>query len=504
LERIALSRPDISFRFINQNQPKLQTSGNDNLKDVIYHIYGREITSQLLDVDSQEVNCTVTGFIGKPVISKGNRNFMNYFINGRYIKSNIIHKAIEDAYQPYSMQHRYPFTVLHFTINPELVDINVHPQKMEIRFTDGQAIYQSVYHALSEALKHREFIPEVTLAPEPVEPSPRTAPIREKLPKPADEVSSVPQTVQKKTDVSVPQTVQKKSDVSVPQTVQRKSDVSVLQTGQKTSDTSVRKMEQMERTDDNVSQTGQNKTTEPVQEIVQTGADDFVQESASYGTKQAEETAKQTTVSHQETLFEQGILSERARKDIIIVGQVFDTYWILQYDNAMYLVDQHAAHEKVLYERFMRQLQEKEPMTQLLQPPVILTLSLQEEQLVKEHLDIFQKLGYQIEHFGGREYAVTGVPAHLPQVGERELLQEVLDTLAEEKNSRTPEILLDKVASMSCKAAVKGNNRLPREQMEELLKELMTLENPYHCPHGRPTMIKMTKTELEKKFKRII
>lgn len=206
----------------------------------------------------------------------------------------------------------------------------------------------------------------------------------------------------------------------------------------------------------------------------------------------------------QESFFDKGILSEQAQKEVKIIGQVFDTYWILQYDSAMYMVDQHAAHEKVLYERFMRQFSEKKPIVQLLQPPVVLTLTMQEEQAVKEHMSVFEELGYQIEPFGGREYVVNGVPAHLPQIGNEELLKEVIDAMVDEHARPTPDILKDKIASMSCKAAVKGNNRLPREQMEELLRELMTLENPYHCPHGRPTMIKMTKTELDKKFKRIV
>ncbi len=494
MERLALSHPDIAFRFINQNQPKLHTSGNGNLKDVIYHIYGREITSELIEVDANEVHCQVKGFLGKPVISRGNRNFMNYFINGRYIKSSVIHKAIEDAYQPYNMQHRYPFTVLHFTIDSKLIDINVHPQKMEIRFTDSKGIYQSVYHAVSEALKYKEFIPEVTLASKP-------------------SVSETKKTESgKKTAFSSP--------VRGPEPFEKKRTASMKEKKrnpfpEKRTD-SIQVLEEIKRLDKEAEEKG-----EKVPEISRPLYPEQVQESSSYEEKitepqssddkagisqhqQAVSVAKDLQKPSQENLFDQGILSEKAQKSVQIIGQVFQTYWILQYEDAMYLVDQHAAHEKVLYERFMKQLQEKEPMVQLLQPPVILTLSMQEEQAVKEGEEIFARLGYQIEPFGGREYAVTGVPAHLPTIDKEELLKEVIDTLTEENAKAAPEILLDKVASMSCKAAVKGNNILPVEQMHELLKELMTLENPYHCPHGRPTMIKMTKHELEKKFKRIL
>lgn len=511
IERLALSHPDISFRFINQNQTKLHTSGNGNLKDVIYHIYGKDITSNLLEVDASEVSCQVKGFIGKPIISRGNRNYMNYFINGRYIKSSTIHKAIEDAYQPYTMQHRYPFTVLHFTVAPELVDINVHPQKMEIRFSDAQGIYQSVYHAISEALKHREFIPEVSLA------SPASQPVPKKGQATAKPVRE-PEMFEKKRmqSVQILEEIKKQDEILKQQGIMRESavygkqdradaskimdDVSDMESTKAAGNVvpNIRQTEEAGSTAPNIGQTEEARSTAPnigqveiVENIVQ-------------NTEHTKEVKYNVHNPVQESFFDKGILSEQAQKEVKIIGQVFDTYWILQYDNAMYMVDQHAAHEKVLYERFMKQFSEKKPMVQLLQPPVVLTLTMQEEQAVKEHMSVFEELGYQIEPFGGREYVVNGVPAHLPQIGNEELLKEVIDAMVDEHSRPTPDILKDKIASMSCKAAVKGNNRLPREQMEELLRELMTLENPYHCPHGRPTMIKMTKTELDKKFKRIV
>ena len=511
IERLALSHPDISFRFINQNQTKLHTSGNGNLKDVIYHIYGKDITSNLLEVDASEVSCQVKGFIGKPIISRGNRNYMNYFINGRYIKSSTIHKAIEDAYQPYTMQHRYPFTVLHFTVAPELVDINVHPQKMEIRFSDAQGIYQSVYHAISEALKHREFIPEVSLA------SPASQPVPKKGQATAKPVRE-PEMFEKKRmqSVQILEEIKKQDEILKQQGIMRESavygkqdradaskkmdDVSDMESTKAAGNAvpNIRQTEEAGSTAPNIGQTEEAGSTAPnigqveiVENIVQ-------------NTEHTKEVKYNVHNPVQESFFDKGILSEQAQKEVKIIGQVFDTYWILQYDNAMYMVDQHAAHEKVLYERFMKQFSEKKPMVQLLQPPVVLTLTMQEEQAVKEHMSVFEELGYQIEPFGGREYVVNGVPAHLPQIGNEELLKEVIDAMVDEHSRPTPDILKDKIASMSCKAAVKGNNRLPREQMEELLRELMTLENPYHCPHGRPTMIKMTKTELDKKFKRIV
>ena len=511
IERLALSHPDISFRFINQNQTKLHTSGNGNLKDVIYHIYGKDITSNLLEVDASEVSCQVKGFIGKPIISRGNRNYMNYFINGRYIKSSTIHKAIEDAYQPYTMQHRYPFTVLHFTVAPELVDINVHPQKMEIRFSDAQGIYQSVYHAISEALKHREFIPEVSLASSDSKPVPKKGqatakPVREpemfekkrmQSVQILEEIKKQDERLKKQGMMQETAVYGKWDNTETSKGMDASSDMEPIQAA----GSAVLNIGQAEATKNNVPNMEQTKVAEnAVLNMEQT-------ENAPNTVPHTERTNEVRYNVHdpvQESFFDKGILSEQAQKEVKIIGQVFDTYWILQYDSAMYMVDQHAAHEKVLYERFMRQFSEKKPIVQLLQPPVVLTLTMQEEQAVKEHMSVFEKLGYQIEPFGGREYVVNGVPAHLPQIGNEELLKEVIDAMVDEHARPTPDILKDKIASMSCKAAVKGNNRLPREQMEELLRELMTLENPYHCPHGRPTMIKMTKTELDKKFKRIV
>lgn len=511
IERLALSHPDISFRFINQNQTKLHTSGNGNLKDVIYHIYGKDITSNLLEVNASEVSCQVKGFIGKPIISRGNRNYMNYFINGRYIKSSTIHKAIEDAYQPYTMQHRYPFTVLHFTVAPELVDINVHPQKMEIRFSDAQGIYQSVYHAISEALKHREFIPEVSLASSDSKPVPQKGqatakPVREpemfekkrmQSVQILEEIKKQDERLKKQGMMQETAVYGKRDNTETSKGMDASSDMESIQAA----GSAVLNIGQAEATENTVPNMEQTKTagnTVPNMEQIENAPNTVPH------TERTNEVRYNVHDPVQESFFDKGILSEQAQKEVKIIGQVFDTYWILQYDSAMYMVDQHAAHEKVLYERFMRQFSEKKPIVQLLQPPVVLTLTMQEEQAVKEHMSVFEELGYQIEPFGGREYVVNGVPAHLPQIGNEELLKEVIDAMVDEHARPTPDILKDKIASMSCKAAVKGNNRLPREQMEELLRELMTLENPYHCPHGRPTMIKMTKTELDKKFKRIV
>ena len=535
LERLALSHPEVAFRFIAQNQTKLSTPGNGKLKDVIYHIYGRDIASNLLEVHREEVFCEVEGFLGKPVISRGNRNYMNYFINGRFIQSKVIHRAIEEAYAPYSMQHRYPFTALHFTIDPAYIDVNVHPQKMEIRFTREKEIFQSVFHAVSEGLKQREFIPEVSLVTEKnkVSNSERGAEFFEKKRRQEEKVQvgviAADERGSKQNTTGADLTEREKKEaeqlgimhaqkiVSEPISQSNVGKAASGSVSQPDFDKAVSKpisQQPVEKSESVPNLQAVLREEAPIYSAEQRSKDDpQVSVTATESEKQIDEKPQAPAVEAAATLEnikqasmfeEQGALEDQALRELRIVGQVFQTYWILQYEDAMYLVDQHAAHEKVLYERFMKQLQEKQPMIQMVQPPMILSLSMQEEQALQEHQELFRKLGFEIESFGGREYAISGIPAHLPSIEIQALFVEALALCARQRGVDTPEILLDKIASMSCKAAVKGNNKLDMRQAEELMRELMSLDNPYHCPHGRPTMIRMTKRELEKKFKRIV
>lgn len=495
LERLALSHPEIAFRFINQNQSKLTTAGNGNLKDVIYHIYGKEVASNLLEIHTEEVFAKVDGFLGKPVLSRGNRNYMNYFINGRYIRSNVIHHAIEEAYSQYTMQHRYPFTVLHLTIDPKYIDVNVHPQKMEIRFTREQEIFQSIYHAVSEGLKQREFIPEVKLQPE-------------KKPERQKSRGSEPFEVKRRADEQTT-TVESIPPKQKPEEAKHtQSTETQLESAKQTQHTEIQGKNIQQKQNIEIQNTEREHAQKTAKDIVPDNAQSAEashEANISGNARQTDYVAEPTPIyGKQKTLFEDGALADQATKEIRMIGQVFSTYWIMEYEDNMYLVDQHAAHEKVLYERFIKQIKEHQPMIQMTQPPIVLTLSMAEQQILQEHEDLFRSLGFQIEAFGGREYAVSGVPAHLPAINTVDMLKDALDMLADHPGNRTPDLLLERVASMSCKAAVKGNHRLDIRQAEELIREMMTLDNPYHCPHGRPTMISMSKRELEKKFKRIV
>ncbi len=465
VEKLALSHPEVSIRFIQNNQNKLHTSGNHNLKDIVYTVFGREIASNLLEVTVNKPQVSIHGYIGKPVIARGNRNYENYFINGRYIKSSIISRAIEEAYRPFMMQHKYPFTMLHFTIDSEMLDVNVHPTKMELRFRDGEMVYHMVYQAVSSALAHKELIPEVELEKKEEGKQPFSVKKHEPSPEPferrrlmaMEQQSAIEE--KKDTDIAFP----KRLTPPQPSFVKERDDLS------------------------------ENwiKPQAPVLERLPEAPS-------------KDEVSKKEKGPGQLDLFDGKLLEPKARSMHKLIGQLFDTYWLVEFNEQLFIIDQHAAHEKVLYEKTMGTLKTMECISQMVSPPIILTLNQNEEVLLKHHLKYFTDMGFEIEPFGGREYAVRGVPANLFSIAKKDLLIEMIDGLSEDGSSHNPDIIYERVASLSCKAAVKGGNRLSAAEANELIDQLLSLENPYACPHGRPTIISMSKYELEKKFKRIV
>lgn len=467
MTRMALSHPHISFQFINNGQSKLHTSGNGNLRDVIYHIYGREIAANLINVTYEKNGIRITGYIGAPLISRGNRNFETYFINGRYVKSSIIYKAIEDAYKDFTMQHKYPFTVLHIEVVGEDVDVNVHPTKMEVRFHNQQMVYNSIYEAVDQALHEKELIPEVTID------VPKAVPKAQVKPEPVARSKEVIQSEVNRSAKVQPEKASGERDLDYFMEQMKKR---VMSYHQQNSSAEVK---------------GKSEIFKP-----QVQVDRVKEAAASYRAKQSPE---------QMTLFDGKLLDKEKRANYKIIGQVFDTYWLVEFDNSLYIIDQHAAHERVLYEKTLREMKTREFTSQMISPPVILNLTMQEAQLLRAYMDQFTRIGFEFEEFGQDSYAVRSVPANLFSIAKKELLMEMIDSLSEEVHRRQSSELLDeKIASMSCKAAVKGNMRLSAQEVDALIGELLKLDNPYHCPHGRPTIISMSKRELEKKFKRIV
>lgn len=479
MERLALSHPEISFKFIANNQLKLHTSGNSNLKEVIYHIYGRDIAGNLLEVQAENELVSVSGFIGKPLVSRGNRNFENYFINGRYIKSALIAKSIEEGYKSFVMQHKYPFTVLHISINGKLLDVNVHPTKMELRFSDGEAIYQFLTELVRNTINQSELVYEVSLENEKEAHKRQAQQKREHL----------------KSGRQAPEPFETKRLEAVKAEIRKDSPYEPKYEKRPIASEAPKQEKQPEA----------EKEAYPLG-----GRPEVVAEAADYGIppeRMGDDLSGTASFEYRQEelpIITRKLLDISSQKEHRVIGQLFETYWLVEFDSKLYIIDQHAAHEKVLYERTVKSLDDKEFTSQAIYPPILLTLNMQEEELLKKYMEYFRKLGFVLEHFGGKEYSVTAIPANLFGLNEKGLIVEILDSLSEFQGRETPQIITEKIASMSCKAAVKGNQKLSRQEAESLIAELLTLENPYHCPHGRPTIISMTKYELEKKFKRVL
>ncbi len=447
VEKLALSHPEISFKFIQNNQTKLHTSGNGNIKDLIYHVFGREISASLLPVQLENDLFSVNGYIGKPVITRGNRNYEIYFINGRYIKSNLLSKAIEEAYKSFLMQHQYPFCVLYFEFKGESLDVNVHPTKMELRFDNNTEVYQLLCDGLYEVLSHKEMIPEV-----PVTEEKKVSVVHEYK-------ESIPEPFEERRLNQIRASVHKDSpyEVKYPEFVSNHN----------------------------------NRVAEkPV----------FKAQASILDKVKCEENYENITLESINSEF----LTKDAKKKHRIIGQLFKTYWLVEFEDKLFIVDQHAAHEKVLYERTMATLKEKEYTSQTISPPIVLSLDAQEILMLEKYKDQIARMGYEVESFGGKEYMISAIPANLFHVDMKDLFIEMLDDFSNLSGRETPDLILEKVASMSCKAAVKGNQTLSYSEFDALVEELLTLDNPYNCPHGRPTIISMTKYEIEKKFKRVV
>ena len=513
MEHLALSRPDISFKFVLGNQTRFHTSGNGDLREVIYRIYGREIAAELVPIQMEENGIKIEGYLGKPVLVRSNRNFEIYFINGRFIRSGVIAKAIEEGYKQYLMQHKFPLCVLHITMDTETVDVNVHPSKMDVRFSDGMAFARMLSEKIATTLRNREMIPDASLEDE------RSIQKKEQEDRKASWKEHTPEVFEKKREESY-RVMEAAKYEAVPKDRREFIQKPIWQETHAGIQTSLRKPESVSeqtevqsaapaatpesKEDDFFVEAAPPEETKTSVQVPETTAADAAQPAAP--TQEATvETEPEVANAQQLNLFEEKMLSMQNRSRYRIIGQVFDTYWLIQFEDKLFIIDQHAAHEKVKYERLMKQFHEKSVISQRLMPPIIVSLTGQEESILHTYEDAFAQLGFEIEAFGGNEYALRSVPVDLYGCSERELFLAVLDELSQETGNRGNfQVIEEKIASMSCKAAVKGNNRLSLQEAEQLIDELLTLDNPYNCPHGRPTIITMTETDLEKKFKRIV
>ena len=506
MENMAMLRPDISMRFINGGQNKLYTSGNGRLKDLIYTIYGREISSNVLEINYECPLFEVTGYIGKPIISRGNRTFENYYINGRFVKSRLIAAAIEQAYKPFMMQHRYPFTVLHIKIKPELIDVNVHPAKMEVRFQQENEIYELLAGAIENTLRGKEFIPDVSDDGK----AEKKVQEKQKLPEPFEQ-----RRLQAMKEIIPPPPAEHKIQNEQKPSVEHKtqSEQKIFTENKIQSEQKLPKNEEQPKVPSKLSDPSGEYKIEKKQTIkdsdskweLASGIHKRIGQDVSQTVNQMPPQPEQKLEKpEQQTLFTEPLLSEKARIHHRLIGQLFDTYWLIQYGNQLYIMDQHAAHEKVNYERLMEAYRKKERITQFVSPPMVISLTRAEEAILEEFKSEFERIGFTIEPYGGREYAISEIPANLYGINEKELFLEMLSDLEDRGSMQPSELIASKLASMSCKAAIKGGQKISFQEADALVSQLLTLENPYACPHGRPTIITMTKYELEKKFKRIV
>ncbi len=536
IEQLALSHPYISFKYIQNKQVKLHTSGNYNVKDVIYNVYGRDMAKALLEVSYENDFMKIEGYAGKPEVSRGNRSFENYYVNGRFVKNNIITKAIEDAYKGFVMQHKFPFVSLQIQMTGNDLDVNVHPRKLEVRFARGAEVYDAIYEAVHNALLHRELIPVVPVGkeereskvaavnrgavPEPFEKSRRTEFHYEGAAESTgrssvgNNESCYSQAAEKTvltgkiiSSGSLGSSVLREQAIYQAKPFSKEEEALFAGTLKEAAEADKRAEEKADKSadekaaEDNISAERMNEADNQAETAVsvnyeipdksELGQSDSGTEYPSVGGKQLE-------------LFQEKLLAPESRSRHKLIGQLFDTYWLVEFENQFYIIDQHAAHEKVNYERFVKRFKEQSIESQYLNPPLVVTLNMDEQAKLKANEEYFRKYGFEIEPFGGREYCISAVPTNLYGFHEEELFLEMLDNLGGEGEKDAFDLFTARLATMACKSAVKGNHQMSALEADKLIDELLTLDNPYNCPHGRPTIIAMTKTEIEKKFKRIV
>lgn len=543
--RICMSHPEISFKFIANGTDKLFTSGNGKLRDIIYHIYGRDITSNLLEINAENDYMKISGYIARPCISRGNRSFEGYYVNHRYIKSAVLTKAIEDAFRTFVMIHKFPFTEINFQVRPDLLDVNVHPTKMELKFANSQDIYSFTYNAIRETLLFKELIPDVAPGKDPkpetfkqrdvgkaleafenkrreaiVRAEERTVPQSQPEQHRPAEPQNQPEQLRSAETQTSPQQLCPIEPQTSSQPVHPVIEIIDETSSSNNKGSDVIDNNKMEKPAGNYIYADRNNDLERA--IVQNR--NVVNESPAYtapapARPSVTAATQDSTVSAasdaayieeagkkyvQQDMFQEKFLTKEARAKHRLIGQLFKTYWLIEYDGKFFIMDQHAAHEKVKYEELMENYKNKKIYSQYLMPPAVVTLSAAEIEFLHENMEMFEALGYQIENFGGREFKLNAVPDNLFGLDGRELFIDFIADASSSAKKVTIDTFIHKLSTMACKAAIKGNTEISFKEADALIDQLLKLENPYTCPHGRPTVISMTEAEIEKKFKRIV
>ena len=564
MQHLALSKPHISFKFIQNGQTRFYTSGNGNVKEIIYRIYGKEVSDNIIHMKNSVEGLSLEAFLGKPVLNRATRAFETIYVNGRYIKSNLLSNVLEDAYKSHLMQHKFPFFILYFDIDTEKIDVNVHPTKMDIRIQEPDTFFDIIREWVKNALLETNLIPEVVLVDrkeQKIEEADKQRLLTKLVPEPFEKKRNEENLVREtgnygvqdnKTERTIPtilkkpvfQTITRDSlktssfkpneNNSTESMIEKEMKDTVESTAKESTvtlnidveeecffeehvqekPTKIQVQEPLETLEQNVNLQIDKKSDAAKKNGASNNLKDIVEPSKIISSKDTPTVTTNKILKQDEFIFvekpEQMELSfdkffeESSREKYRILGQIFDTYWLITCEDKLFIMDQHAAHEKVMYEKFVKQMEEHTIETQQMNPPVIITMTQTERQIYLEYKEHFDILGFVLEEFGGNEYALREIPLNLYGYNEKELFLSILDSLMESNIRSNKKLILEKIASMSCKAAVKGNQSISFEEAQELVDTLFTLENPYNCPHGRPTIISMSKYEIEKKFKRIV
>ena len=534
MEHLALSRPDISFKLVSNWRNVFYTSGSGDLHNVIYRIYGRDMAKETIAIDYECDGVVIDGYLGTPAVNRPNRNFENYFLNNRYIKNDIVARGLEDGYKGYTMQHKFPFCVLHIDMPAGDVDVNVHPGKMDVRFKDREGMYEHIAKAVAAALHDHEMIPEAEIgrdrklyrpevaeAPEPYEAGRRSEFKDMNIAEESDS-DTASATDSMATANQLSGIVSDTAETAVSD-ILTSSDISATCNDSRSSQTEKTSglTEDREQNDIEASPklTKDNRDIFTVdfsddEDVVlqdfskERAADENYKNTSAAADSRNKTTEDKNPVYHNavqlEILPKERVISANARKRYELIGPAFNTYWMFTYDGKLYFADQHAAHEKVNYERLIKKYKEREIYKQQLNPPIIVNLSGEEREVLEKFKGYFDELGFEVNNFGGMDYSLNTVPLELYRKDAKTFFMEILNDLCLRGVRETPDIINKIMASVACKSAVKGGDVISREEMDKILDELLTLENPYHCPHGRPTVFSISRTELEKKFKRIV
>lgn len=524
VEKLALANPGISFHFVKDGKSRFQTLGGGKLSDVVFGIYGKTFAKDSLEIKESYYPSSLTGLatlhieglLGKPSLTRSNRQYEIFFVNGRFVRDSLLSRALEDAYKPFLMQHKFPFAIVFLHLSPSLVDVNVHPQKLEVRFQNRDKIYQALFDCVSKTLSKADLIDH----------SPLSLFQKEKEEKSKAFLSPSSQLWEKKEE-------KKENKNDIPEEAVRSDQndkqgaeqISAIKEQEKEKAEAVNQGYPIGEASEKASEKAPFRIEVPElnQQKVETREEKLIYEEfdLTKGIRLEEEKAsekEENTVpkeeqlftesenlpsAEQESLFSPSFFSEEGEKEFRLIGQVFQTYWLIEFQKELFIMDQHAAHEKVNFEKMRRNYLEKPGISQGILPKTMV-FNAKEEELYEKTKNYFTHLGYRIRKEEEKQYALEGIPADFPSLDAEMLFHEILDALAEEGNLSEAESVYDKIASMACKASVKGNQLLSFKEAEALVQKLFTLENPYACPHGRPTIVAFKKQDLEKMFKRIV